>query len=417
MLTRLAVRRFKSLRSVDLRLPRLCVLFGPNSAGKSNILDALQALSRVTTLRTLNDALADPQGGGHLIRGFPIEAFAFPPAGLAGLLQGSLETFELEAELRVRTERYRYRIEVGIQPTSGALSTRDEYLSTLDSSGHPKGQPRIERVGSDLVLRARAHPGRPRHEKLALNYSLISDPRLGGAEHRVIETCRQEFAAWRTYYLDPRVAMRTAKPPAAVEDIGVLGEDIAPFLYRLQAEQPRAFTALSRTVRAIIPSVEQVAVELDLKRGTIDVTVREDGIDLPSRIVSEGTLRVIALASIAVNPWHGSLVAFEEPENGVHPRRVELIAELLASLVDRTSVQLVITTHSPLFCKAILRKARAQPNDIGLFRVNRDSLGTRISQFPTTGPLFDDPEIQQALADHAEGDIFEEVEMRNLIDA
>lgn len=417
MLTRLAVRRFKSLRSVDLHLPRLCVLFGPNAAGKSNILDALQALSRITTLRTLNDALADPQGAGHLIRGFPIETFAFPPSGLTGLLQASLETFELEAELLVRRERYRYRIEVGIQPTSGALSTRDEYLSSLDGSGKPKGQPRIERVGDALVLRARAHPGRPRHEKLGLNYALISDPRLGGAEHRVIETCRQEFAAWRTYYLDPRVAMRIAKPPAAVEDIGVLGEDIAPFLYRLRAEQPREFAALSRTVRAIIPSVQQVAVDLDLKRGTIDVTVREDGVDLSSRIVSEGTLRVIALASIAVNPWHGSLVAFEEPENGVHPRRVEQIAELLGSMVDRTAVQLVVTTHSPLFCKAILRRARAQPNDIGLFRVSRDEEGTHVARFPTTGPLFDDPEIQEALRDHAESDIFEEVEMRGLLDA
>ena len=72
MLKRLTGRGFKSRADVTVTFPRFAVLFGPNAAGKSNLLDAIQALSRIGTERTLADALAAP------IRGHPIEAFSFP---------------------------------------------------------------------------------------------------------------------------------------------------------------------------------------------------------------------------------------------------------------------------------------------------------------------------------------------------
>ena len=308
MLTRLRVQGFKSLHDVDVRLPKFAVLFGPNTAGKSNFLDAVQTLSRIATNRTLSEALMDT-GTGQPVRGFPIEAFSLPPNGLPGLLASNRPEFRLEAELEVSKERYAYKLAIGIQPRSGALSVQDECLSSLDRSGTPKGQPRIEKVEDRLYLRRRSSPGAPRKEEVGLNYALISDPRLGGNEYKVIETCRSEFTNWRSYYLDPRVAMRTAKTPAEVTDIGVLGEDIAPFLYRLNAEHPKAFAALNRTVRTIIPTIEEVLIDLDDKRGTLDILIRQDGIAFSSRVVSEGTLRVLALCAIAVNPWHSSLIA------------------------------------------------------------------------------------------------------------
>ena len=83
-----------------------------------------------------------------------------------------------------------------------------------------------------------------------------------------------------------------------------------------------------------------------------------------------------ARCKCGLNPWGGSLVAFEEPENGVHPRRLELIADLLTSLVLDQRRQLIATTHSALFCDAMLKKARLSPDDIGLFTVGRGQAGT-----------------------------------------
>jgi predicted ATPase len=410
MLKSLKVRNFKSLRDVTIEFPRVTVLFGPNAAGKSNLLDAIQALSRIGTQRTLADALSEP------IRGYPIEAFSFPPGGLAELLGQESAAFCLEAELRAGKDDYRYRVEVKIETLSGRLSVADEYLALLTAKGEPKGRPAIERVGGNLHIRRKSRPAHPRQEPIGANHSILSDPRLGGAEYRWLEAVRQELSDWRTYYLDPRVAMRAAQPPSDVHDIGLLGGDIAPFLYKLRAEEPKRFEAIKRTLRSLVPSVEDLSVDLDKRRGTLDLWIRQGGVAFSSRIVSEGTLRVLALCAIAVNPWSGSLLAFEEPENGVHPRRLELIAPLLCSLAMERNRQVVVTTHSPLFCDTVLRQARSAPDLVGLFRVGRERDATFVQRFETAGPLFDDREIAQALTSGTEDGLFESLLLRGMLD-
>lgn len=411
MLRNLLIKGFKSLEEVHVSFPRLTVLFGPNAAGKSNLLDAVQALSRIGTSRTLSDALSEP------IRGYPIEAFTFPPEGLIELLSGKEAKFTLEADLDVGgNDRFRYRIEISIQPESGGLSVSDEYLTALTARGEPKGNPSIERVGNQLRIRRKSKPAHPRHEPVGLNHSILSDPRLSGVEYRVIERCREDLNGWRIYYLDPRVAMRLAKPPAAVSDIGVLGEDIAPFLYRLRAERPKDFETISRTLRSLVPSIEKLDVDLDKRRGTLDISVRQDGMDFSSRIISEGTLRVLALCTITVNPWSGTLIAFEEPENGVHPRRIELIAQLLISLARHRKKQVIVTTHSPLFCDAVLKEARSH-DDVALLNVRRGRGGTEVYPFDTSGPLFKDQELAQALTAETEDGLFESLMLRGMLDA
>ena len=410
MLKKLTVKGFKSLAGASIEFPRMAVLFGPNAAGKSNLLDAVQALSRIGTLRTLSDALAEP------IRGYPIEAFSFPAGGLQELLGVSRASFGLEADLTAGKDCYRYGIEVAIEPGSGRLSVADECLAQLGAKGEPKGRPSIERVGSNLHIRRKSKPAHPRQEPLGLHHSILSDPRLGGAEYRALEKARQELSGWRSYYLDPRVAMRAAQPPSDVRDVGVLGGEMAPFLYRLKAEHPKHFQAVSRSLRSIVPSVEDLAVDLDKRRGTLDILIRQAGVDYSSRIVSEGTLRVLALCAIAVNPWGGSLLAFEEPENGVHPRRLELIAQMLLSLALEQDRQVVVATHSPLFCDAVLKGARSRPADIGLFNVRREAAATVIQPFDVTGPLFKDQEIAAALTACTEDGLFGSLVSRGLLD-
>jgi len=413
MLNRIRVRGFKSLKDIEVRVPRLCVLFGPNAAGKSNLLDALQSLSRIGTSKTLSDALAEP------IRGYPIESFSFPRGGLAELLsREEILKFQIEAELSENGAKalYLYRVELGIQPTSGSLLITDEYLSTLNKTGAPKGNPSIELVNNQIHIRRKSKPAHPRQEPIQSNHSMLSDLRFSGVEYQVIEACRTELAGWRTYYLDPRIAMREAHTPADVTDIGVVGENIAPFLYRLRAEKPKHFDAVRRTLSSFIPSVEDLSVDLDKRRGTLDIQIRQDGIEFSSRIVSEGTLRVLALCCIAVNPWTGQLIAFEEPENGVHPRRIELMAKLLSSLALDQQRQVIVTTHSPIFCDAILRLAQKDGESIGLFNVKRGPEGTRISEFRWKGALFNDSELAEAFQSESEDGLFEKLILRGLLD-
>lgn len=418
MLRKLTVRDFKSLAGISVEFPRMSVLFGPNAAGKSNLLDSIQGLSRIGTQRTLMDAL-----GEQMIRGYPIEAFALPADGLPGLLSKSRAEFSIEADLATsngadgRRDGYRYRITVEIATRSGILSNRGEFLSALSMRGDPKGSPAIETDNDHLLIRRQSGGGRPRSEALRQNYAILSDPRLGSPAHNYIERTRSELLNWRTYYLDPRMSMRSARPPLDVHDIGVFGEYISPFLYKLKAEHGKRFDTIVRTIRSIVPNVETLDIDLDRRRGTLDLFVRQSGIDYSSRVVSEGTLRVLGLCAIALNPWQGSLLAFEEPENGVHPRRLELIARLLVSLALDQGRQVIVTTHSPMFCDAVLKERRERSSeDIALFNVRRAGRETRIERFDTDGPHFDDPEIAAALTNGNEDGLFESLMLRGLID-
>jgi len=163
-----------------------------------------------------------------------------------------------------------------------------------------------------------------------------------------------------------------------------------------------------------------VGADLDPKRGTLDIHVVQDDTDFSSRIISEGTLRVLALAAIAANPWGGSLIGFEEPENGVHPRRLQLIASLLWNLAHAESDrerQILVTTHSPTFCDALLRIQREQGGDFALLNVRRIHGRTSVIPFDSAGPLFQDQDIAKALADANDNGVFEKMLRRGLIDA
>jgi predicted ATPase len=419
VLRRFRVQGFKSLVDAKIELAPLVVLMGPNAAGKSNLLESLLLLSRLASEQTLAAALAAP------LRGYPLEAFGLPSAGLEGLLRQERAELMLEAEIqpppgtrRRRAEPILYRVAVRIQPKTGVLEVSDEYLARLKQDGTPKQKPRIERSAADLIVRRLGEAGAPRHEPLGLNHTLLSNRQLTG-ENRYpdFDLLRQELSAWQTYYLDPRVAMREPQPPREVTDIGPRGEWIAPFLYRLKesATLRKHFLAIGRALHSAIPTVDALDVDLDPRRGTLDIVIRQEGTPYSSRVVSEGTLRVLALCCLAGNPWPGELIAFEEPENGVHPRRIEVIADLLASMADQGRSQVVVTTHSPTLITAMLRRAREDENRIKLFACSQAGRATQVRDFGP-GPLFEGLDIRESLVSPEDEGVIEGMLLRGWLD-
>jgi len=412
MLRSIRVKRFKSFDdSGVIALAPLTVLFGPNAAGKSNFIDALLLTSRLASERTLADAFGGP------IRGRAIEAFRFGDAGLAGLLEQQKATLAVDVTLEAREQRLRYRSEVALHPRSGELKIGDEYLAKLTKTGEPSGKPSIERVEDALHVWRKGKAARPYKMELG-SYTALSDRRFSGSGYEAIERCRADLGSFHAYYLDPRVAMRSAQSPQEVSDIGALGEHVAAYLYRLKSHQGgKRFAAVVRTLRTLIPSIEALRVELNTQRGEIELTVVQEGVPCSSRVVSEGTLRVLALACIAANPFEGSLVAFEEPENGVHPRRVELIARLLLEMAKQGR-QVVVTTHSPVFVGEVIRLVRGQHegSNVALYDVSRVGAASRLRPFEPEGPLFTDAALWRALADPTDEGILEAALLRGILD-
>lgn len=415
MLNRLTVRGLKSLADVTVELPRFAVLFGPNATGKSNLLDAIQALSWIARAPTLSDAL----GGPFPVRGRSVEAFSFGKGGLPALLRQPSAYFSLEADISTEEARYRYRIRPKMSFRSGELSVSDEYLARIRPSGSVLGTPAIEAADNALHVRRKggSSRGRPRKERLGLNHSVLSDRSLSGNGYSWLDDVRSAFASWRTYHFEPRFLMRQDESPMDVTDIGMNGHSLAAFLYKLKATQPKPFQAIARVLRTIVPGVESLDIDLDERRGILDLQIQQDGTSYSSRVLSEGTLRLLALCAISVNPWAGSLVALEEPENGVHPRRIESIAHLLLALSERERHQVIVTTHSPLFVDAVLKmQSENGIEGVGLFNVRLSEGRTLVEPFDASGPLLKDQEVVNALASPGEDALFQGLVLRGLLD-
>jgi predicted ATPase len=417
MLNRIHIRDYKSLSDVEVRLSPLAVLFGPNAAGKSNFLDALQLFSKLATSKTLKDAFEPPY------RGKPLESFSFGKEGTKGLMERGRLNFSIEADLQlstavvdavnrqiremrrpseeaggelskspaqVRERNLRYRIEVEMLPRSGILRVTDEYLAALNAEGNPTGKrkPFIERQGENMHLRleGQAHP---RYYERYLDHAILSMPHYPPHYPHLIAV-RRELENWLFFYFEPRERMRAVTPLKEVRHIGLMGEDLAAFLNTLSALDPKQFRAVEKALHTLMPSIDGIEVDVsDL--GEVELRLKEGGVAIPARVLSEGTLRILGLLALAGVKDAPAVVGFEEPENGIHPRRIQLIAELLKTRASLGETQYIVTTHSPILPDLL-------PDD-ALFVVRRINGQTQIDPFSTWGSLSRKGDIELALDD------------------
>jgi len=437
MLKRILITGYKSLVDLEVKLPPLAVLFGPNAAGKSNFLDALQLLSRIVTSRTLKEAFDPPY------RGTPLESFSFRPDGIKGLLAEGSACFAIEADVQlsdatvdkvnrqiremkqgsvsdeagnnapkgpppVRERNLRYRIEVEILPKSAILRVANEYLAPLNAKGEVSGSRNafLEMVNNALHLRmeGQAHP---RYLQRYLDHSILSLPHYPPHYPHIV-AMREELSSWLFFYFEPRERMRTPGPAREVHHVGSMGEDLAAFLNTLKAQNERQFRAVEKSLRMIIPSITGIDVGVN-DLGEVDLRLMEGDMPVPARVVSEGTLRILGLLTLAGVKEPPALIGFEEPENGVHPRRIRLIADLLQNLTRGEKCQLIVTTHSPILPDAL--------KDESLYVCLKAEGQTSIQRFSSLGPVFRESEVSRALEDDEEGLLLSERILRGDFDA
>lgn len=412
MIRRVRVQGYKSLKDVEVELQPLTVFIGPNAAGKSNLFDALGLLSRAVISQTLAEAFKR-----H--RGAPLEAFYCGDQGLEGLLKQSTVEFTIEVDVelspgvievveqRAREMRrglpeegdttgssrrhiteslLRYTLTVQMMVESGDLRVINECLVALTRDGKVKTSRRafIEPMGNRLRLRMERQ-ARPTEHEVGLDYTLVSTP-LYPPHYPHIAAFREELSHWRFYYFDPET-MRAETSLKEVESLEAFGADLAAFYNTLKSRNPRQFEALNRTLRSLLPNVQRLDVER-APEGFLRLQVFEDSVPFSARIISEGTLRVLGLLAITNPLALTTTIGYEEPENGVHPRRLQLIAELLKNAPE-AGKQIFINTHSP--------KLPEYFDPDSLVICHKEEGWTSFTPFRDLGPLFRTKQIEQAL--------------------
>lgn len=411
------MQNYKSLENVEFSLPQVCVLFGPNAAGKSNFLDALQLIKNIATCRTLKDAFDSPY------RGSPLESITFPQGGVKQILKTDRARIRFEIDVTLSetvvekinsriidlrrglatpsqyqktkakqsshvSARYlRYSVEVEILTKSGTLRIYDEEITALNKKGFPTKSraPFLQKKGEELILRMERQ-ARPTHYTLGLDHSILSEP-LYPPHYPHLVALREELASWHFFYFEPRERMRSPNPVREVRNIGLMGEDLANFLNTLMSENELQFRSIERSLHMLIPSITAIRpIVNDL--GQVELNIYEGDTPIPATLVSEGTLRILGLLALQATKEPPTLIGLEEPENGVHPQRIRLIAELLKRGLGGRNTQLICTTHSPILPDMM--------DDENLFVCTKSDGRTAIERFLSWGPLARYSDINKA---------------------
>jgi predicted ATPase len=414
MIRRVHIKGYKSLRDVEIELQPLTIVFGPNAAGKSNLFDALGLVSRIATSKTLREAF-------HQHRGAPLEAFYYADTGLEGLFKKKTAQFTIEVDIRlsedvvktvedrvqqVREEvpgredlaerprrtvverDLRYSVTIQIATDTGYLQVLSERLTALKADGTGEKRSRaafISREGNKIRLRRERGAGRPTEYDVGLDYSLVSTP-LYPPHYPHVSAFKEDLARWRFYYLEPGV-MRKPTPIKVVDALGPEGADLAAFYNFLKSENPSSFNDINRALDQLVPTIRGLDV-VRSNDGFLHLLIDEDGVFFSARVISEGTLRLLALLAITNSPTPPTVIGYEEPENGVHPRRLKLIADLLENAAIENRTQIIVNTHSPILPEYF-------DND-ALFVCGKVGHETVIQKFTSDGLLFKAQEIRAA---------------------
>ncbi len=381
MLLRLRVKGFKNLEDTTVRFGPLTCFVGHNGVGKSNVFDAIQLLKLLAS-HPIHEAAARvrrPLSGSHN----PIDLFLDrDPKGLIHLEADMLvpgqvfDDFQREARAAATLLKYvvtfRYnatpspRLELDSESlTYHKMKDAEALLGFPTQAEFRESVLRSTRRGESFISTDQGviklhQDGGSRGQPFAP----ASSPQtvLGGTNTKDFPTvlaARREMASWRFFQLEPS-AMRTPDVDDGSRGVTENGSGIAATLLALSGGDADSdvFTAAVNGLRALNETIEALRVDRDRARNQLVLEARTRGQAgwLGPRSLSDGTLRFLALVTLGLDTHAHGIVALEEPENGIHPSRIEALVRLLRQLAvdprdavqeDNPLRQVILNTHSP----------------------------------------------------------------------
>ncbi len=391
MIQRIEALGYRALRYVSRSVEGFQVLVGPNASGKSTFLDVVAFLGDV--LRGGVDRAVE----GDASLGIPMRAPDLQH--LVWLRKGP--RFELAVELAIppgiqeRLENPRWKLiryEVAVVGNKG-LELAAENLWLRPERKGPGKQPVqkelfpdpeeppesiVRRHGAKSPQGWRKVVSRGREPENVYFYSETTrwnNPFKLAPEKSALANLPEDpkkfpGAIWARNLLMEGVqritlssrAMRNPSPPGRAKGFLPDGSNLPWVIHELEHKHPDRLKRWIGHLKEAIPDLVGVTTrEREEDRHRYLVLRFENGLQAPSWLVSDGTLRLMALTLLAYAPMVSGVYLIEEPENGIHPRAVENAFQSLSSVYD---AQVLAATHSPILLSL------AEPKQILCFARN-----------------------------------------------
>jgi len=365
---------FRCLRHVYQRLGPFHVLVGPNASGKTTFLDVVSFLGQLVSngldaavserTRNFTDLVWDRQG----------------------------DRIELALEARIPEElrwqmaekehdTVRYEVAVGVDPDTREVNILAENVLSRASPPEQPGLRMLFPVEPDrpetIIAGTRGSDTRALLSKVPGGndnfYSEVRDKRRDGggggggwspsfklgprksalgnlpgdeAKFPVSTWLRELLAEGVQKIMLNSLAIRKASPPGQVRGFKPDGSNLPWVVEDLRKSDSERFAAWIAHLKTALPDIEDVhTVERQDDKHRYLVLDYSGGLQVPSWMASDGTLRLLALTLPAYLPAFKGVYLIEEPENGIHPRAVETLFQSLSSAYD---AQILAATHSPV---------------------------------------------------------------------
>ncbi len=386
MLTRIEIDGFKTFEAFALDLEPLTAIVGPNASGKSNLFDALKFLSLLSQ-HDISTAMQE-------LRGEPDELFRRTPHGTSDHITFAVEahiglggTDAFGTEYKTPSQRIRYELSLGLALSAPsaprrilvrkerctAIMRRDDkapYLGITNITpnyGHRKTS-FLEHSETENATAIRQDGPQKRGRPVLLSLREASRTALSTistAEFPHLYALREMLSSIRFLEINPRAA-RNTNDRFSERNLKADASNLAAVLAHLKAETrcdsrpDGVLSDIASDLTSLIPSVRRLFVRDDADQRQYSFSLEfADELAFSSRVISDGTLRFLALLTVLNDPNRHGTLCFEEPENGVHEGRVPMLVEFLrnAAVVsnepDKPSFQVLLNTHSPKVMEAL----------------------------------------------------------------
>ena len=318
LVTRIALRNYKSIAACDVQLAPLSFLVGPNGCGKSNFLDALRFVAEALRF-SLDHALRD-RGGIQEVR------------RRSG---GHPNHFGIRLDLQLPRAVGWYAFRVAAKP-GGRYSVQREECFVLGAEGHGSYKVADGKVIDSTI----PNPPACASDRLYL-------VNMSGLD--VFRPLYDALSGMGFYNLNPE-AIRDLQSPDPGELLKRDGSNLASVLSNLDSDRKKD---VEEYLAAINPGVTGVVAQAMGAKLTLDFRQEVRGAKHPWRFpasnMSDGTLRALGVLVALFQgsggaPGRRHLVGIEEPESALHPAAAEV---LIDSLTDASQLaQVMVTSHS-----------------------------------------------------------------------
>ncbi|HTG36027.1 MAG TPA: ATP-binding protein [Thermoanaerobaculia bacterium] len=329
MIQSFSIENFKSFRKATLPLSPLTLLIGANASGKSNAIEAIQLLAWLASGRPLNDLLYDVREQELSLRG------GFKDLG------GADGEISLGCEATEDSDRTSLTFSISLEVTEAGLQVTTQHLFAHEN---------MQDSGKRLLATA--------------SQDFKQDPSEPVAKFPQIASALSSM-----FFLDPNPRRMREYSFVQEKQLKRDGSALSSVLRRLteeEGEKARVLDFIRFLPEQDISDISYV----ETPRGEVMVQLHETfggrAVPRDAALLSDGTLRVLAVAAALLSIPKGSVVIVEEIDNGVHPSRAERLLADVQKIARERDLRVLLTTHNPALLDAL--PLEAIPDTVACYR-------------------------------------------------